>query len=262
MEAIPTASIAPSNTELHQFLATRQLPFWSDRFGLGIPLVAESHVAAFYPLNWLFYTLCKVSVAYRLAMWLHYLFLTAATYAYARFLQVSAHGAALAAIAFTLCGFQAIHSSHEPFYHALPYLPLGLLLGEWYMAEGRMLGLVLLACAWGTQLTLGHFQLQMWTAGLVLLLGLWCALFDARPWHRLGLLVLGLLWGAAMASVQLAASWELARFVGSTERSFSELAFFGFPPAHWAELAIPGFARGIPGGPEATYWYCARNLGL
>ena len=73
--------------------------------------------------------------------------------------------------------------------------------------------------------------------------------------------MLGLLWGAAMASVQLAASWELARFVGSTERSFSELAFFGFPPAHWAELAIPGFARGIPGGPEATYWYALGTSG-
>jgi hypothetical protein len=73
--------------------------------------------------------------------------------------------------------------------------------------------------------------------------------------------MLGLLWGAAMACVQLAASWELARFVGSTERSFSELAFFGFPPAHWAELAIPGFARGIPGGPEATYWYALGTSG-
>jgi hypothetical protein len=257
----PDRLYRPLKEELHRFLAAGQLPFWSGRFGLGIPLVAESHVAAFYPLNWVFYTFCNISVAYRLAMWLHYLFLAGATYAYARFLKISAHGAALAAIAFTLCGFQAIHSSHEPFYHALPYLPLALLLGEWYMAEGRILALVLIACAWGTQLTLGHFQLQMWTASLVLLVGLWRAWFDGRPWQRLGLLMLGLLWGAAMASVQLAASWELARFVGSTERSFSELAFFGFPPAHWAELAIPGFARGIPGGPDATYWYALGTSG-
>ena len=86
----PDRLYRPLKEELHRFLAAGRLPFWSGRFGLGIPLVAESHVAAFYPLNWLFYTFCNVSVAYRLAMWLHYLFLTAATYAYARFLQVSA----------------------------------------------------------------------------------------------------------------------------------------------------------------------------
>jgi hypothetical protein len=64
-----------------------------------------------------------------------------------------------------------------------------------------------------------------------------------------------------MAAVQLRASWELAGFVGYTHRSFAELAFFGFPPAHWAELAIPGYLRGIPGGPEATYWYSLGTSG-
>ena len=40
-------------------------------FGLGVPLAAESHVAAFYPPNWLFYRLWDVATAYRLTMWLH-----------------------------------------------------------------------------------------------------------------------------------------------------------------------------------------------
>ena len=158
--------------------------------GLGIPLLAESHVAALYPVNWLLYGLLNVSAAYRLAMWLHYVLLALTTYAYSRFLQISPRGAAIAAIGFTFCGFQAIHSSHEPFYHALPYIPLALLLAEWYLASGRFLGLILLACAWGLQLTLGHFQLQAWTAGLVLALGLWRAVADGRPWRRLlGLVV-------------------------------------------------------------------------
>src|SRR5208337_3184160 len=102
---------------------------------------------------------------------------------------------------------------------------------------------------------LGHFQLQLWTAALVLLLGTWRAARDGLPRRRVLGLILALGWGAALASVQLLASWELARFVGFTHRSFSELAFFAFPPAHWAELAIPGFLRGIPSGPEAPYWY-------
>src|SRR4051794_26904681 len=154
----PDRLYRPLKQELLRDMTEGRLPFWSSRFGLGIPLVAESHVAAFYPLNWILYASCEVPLAYRLGMWLHYVSLTAATYAYARYLKVSSHGAALAAIAFTFCGFQAIHSSHEPFYYVLPYLPLALLLGEWYLAKGRIIALVLLACAWGAQLTLGHFQ--------------------------------------------------------------------------------------------------------
>ena len=251
----PDRLYRPLKEEFARFLARGQLPLWSDRFGLGIPLLAESHVAAFYPPNWLIYSIAGISTAYRMAMWLHYLFLAAATYAYARFLRISPHGAAIAALAFTFCGFQAIHSTHEPFYHALPYLTLAVLVAEWYLCTGRLLGIILLAVTWGAQLTLGHFQLQMWTAALVLLLGTWRAARDGLPRRRVLGLILALGWGAALASVQLLSSWELARFVGFTHRSFSELAFFAFPPAHWAELAIPGFLRGIPSGPEAPYWY-------
>ena len=112
----PDRLYRPLKEEFARFLARGQLPLWSDRFGLGIPLLAESHVAAFYPPNWLIYSIAGISTAYRMAMWLHYLFLAAATYAYARFLRISPHGAAIAALAFTFCGFQAIHSTHEPLY--------------------------------------------------------------------------------------------------------------------------------------------------
>ena len=58
----------------------------------------------------------------------------------------------------------------------MPYLPLCLLLADRYATTGRLAWLAGLALAWGTQLTLGHFQIQMWTAGLVLLAGGWRAL--------------------------------------------------------------------------------------
>jgi hypothetical protein len=251
----PDRLYRPLKEEFTRFLTRGRLPLWSDRFGLGIPLLAESHVASCYPANWLIYSALGISTAYRMAMWLHYLLLTATSYAYARFLRISPRSGAIAALAFTFCGFQAIHSTHEPFYHALPYLCLSVLLAEWYVSTGRLLGITVLGITWGAQLTLGHFQLQLWTALLVLLLGTWRAVVDQRPWQRVFGLILALGWGAALAAVQIASSWELARFVGFTHRSFSELAFFAFPPAHWAELAIPGLLRGIPGGAEAPYWY-------
>ena len=136
----PDRLYRPLKSELARSLAMGKLPFWSERLGLGVPLVAESHVAAFYPLNVLLYRELDVSTAYRLSMWLHYVALVATTYGYARCLSISPWGSALSGVAFSLCGFQAIHSSHEPFYCVMPYLPLALGFAELYLASGRALG--------------------------------------------------------------------------------------------------------------------------
>ena len=71
----------PIKEELARALRAGEIPFWVDRFGVGVPLVAESHMAAFYPPNWLLYRVLPVSSAYRLSMWLHYVALAAVTYA-------------------------------------------------------------------------------------------------------------------------------------------------------------------------------------
>ncbi|APW60287.1 YfhO family protein [Paludisphaera borealis] len=257
----PDRLYRPIKAELARALAEGRLPFWTIHLGLGFPLVAESHAAAFYPPNWLLYRFLSVPAAYRLSMFLHYLLLVAATFAYARRLEIGPTGAAVAALSFGFCGFQSIHSSHEVFYHALAYLPLCLYLAEWFLAEGRGRGLVLLAIVYALQLSVGHFQIQSWTAGLVLLTGVWRLAGSPRLVGRVFGLLAALVWGGAIAAVQLGASWELARFVGFDRRSFADLAFFGFPPAHWVELFAPTLFRGIPGGPEASYWYSQGTTG-
>src|SRR5207237_6334815 len=92
---------------------------------------------ALYTLNWLVDRLWEVGTAYRLTMGLHSVAVAAATFAYARVLGLTRAGSALAAVSFALCGFQAIHTVHEPFYHVMPYLPLCLLLADRYAATGR-----------------------------------------------------------------------------------------------------------------------------
>jgi hypothetical protein len=163
----PELMYQPIKTELGRSLVEGRLPFWSDRFGLGVPLVAESHVAAFYPPNWLFYRLWDVETAYGLTMWVHWVALAAAAFAYARGLGIGQAGSALAALSFALCGFQAVHAVHEPFYHLMPYLPLCLVLADRFAATGRPAWLAGLAIAWGAQVTLGQFQIPMWPAS-------WC----------------------------------------------------------------------------------------
>jgi hypothetical protein len=258
----PDRIYRPIKAELARALREGRLPFWSDRLGLGVPLVAESHAAAFYPPNWLLYRALDVSLAYRLSMWLHFVGLAAATFAYARQVGETPWGASLAAVAFPLSGFLTVHASHEWAYQTLPYLPLCLLAAERYAATGRLAWLAALAMLWGVQITIGHFQVQSWTGLLALLAGGWRVLADRRPPGRLIGLALGLAWGLAAAAVQLVPTWELAQLVGQTRRTFAELAFYSYPPAHLAELAVPGLFRGLHGGPEAPYWFTEQTTGF
>lgn len=68
----PDGMYRPIKSELARALRTGRLPLWSDHIGVGITLVAESHAAAFYPLNRLLYGALSSPAAYRLAMWLHF----------------------------------------------------------------------------------------------------------------------------------------------------------------------------------------------
>jgi hypothetical protein len=257
----PDRIFRPIKSELARSLGQGRLPFWSERFGLGVPLVAESHVAAYYPPNLALYGVLEVSTAYRLAMWGHYAALVAATFAYARRLGIGPWGSAMAAVSFALCGFLTIHSSHEWAYQTLAYLPLCLLAADGFAGSGRPAWLAALGLAWGCQITIGHFQVQMWTGGLALLTGGWRVIAEGRPLRRLAGLAVGLAWGGAVAAAQLVPTWELAQLVGQTRRSFAELAFYSYPPGHWPELAIPGLFRWLRGGPEAAYWFGQQTTG-
>jgi Bacterial membrane protein YfhO len=257
----PDRLYRPLKSELARALADGRLPFWSMRFGLGVPLVAESHVAAFYPLNVLLYGFFDLSLAYRLSMWLHYVALAGTTYLFARGLGLSNWGSALAGVAFALCGFQAIHSSHEPFYSVMPYLPLALWITERYLGNGRILWLALLALCLGVQWSLGHFQIQTWTGGLVIVTALWRATLDRRAWGRALCVIAATAWGAMLAAVQLGLSWQLAGAVRQTGRLANDLTYYSYPPSHWFELVLPRLVRELRLGPEDPYWFGQQTWG-
>ena len=105
------------------------------------------------------------------------------------------------------CGPRAV--LHLDALHALC-----LLLGDWFVSTGQFRWLALLALAWGAQVTIGHFQIQMWTAGLVLTTGGWRVLHRRLPGTRWLALASGLGWGAAIAWAQLGLTWELTRLTG------------------------------------------------
>ena len=144
----------------------------------------------------------------------------------------------------------------------MPYLPLALLLADLFVGSGRPVWLVLLAITLGLQWTLGHFQIQMWTNGLVVLSGLWRSVAAGLPLRRVAGLMAAAAWGIAIAAVQLAPSWHLARSVGQMVRRVHDMAFFSYPPSHWIEPAIPFFFRGLRFGAEDPHFEALQTSGF
>jgi hypothetical protein len=67
--------------------------------------------------------------------------------------------------------------------------------------------------------------------------------------------------GAAIAAVQLVLSWTYAQWVGTTSRPLQDLMYYAYPPAHWAELAIPQLFQHVAGGPDGAYWAARATTG-
>ena len=103
----------------------------------------------------------------------------------------------------------------------------------------------------------------MWTAGLVLLSSLWRVWAAEGSWHppllKVAGLCLGLFWGAMIAWVQLQLTWELSSVTEFSRPSYL-LADFLFPPAHWAQFALPEVFLGHPRGAGDLYWSQYQTL--
>src|SRR5260370_6165258 len=97
-------------------------------------------------------------------------------------------------------GTRAARACPEPLYVELPYLPLAWMLAERYLVVGGFARLATLALALGAQVMVGHFQIQMWTCGLVLLTAFWRSATGAASWRRAAMLGMAVGWGLAIAS--------------------------------------------------------------
>ena len=109
---------------------------------------------------------------------------------------------------------------------------------------------------------LGHFQIQMWTGGLVVVTGSWRALAQAgTPPLKLARIIglfVGLGWGAAIACTQLVLTWELTNFAAFF-RPAQFLSNYLFPISHWAQFALPEVFLGRPDGAGEDYWHLHRT---
>ena len=135
-----------------------RLPLWNPYLFAGAPLLANSQVGVFYPLNWPLWllsgaTLTGAAATLHASVLLHVGLAAFTAYVLARRLGLSCGEAALAGLLYGGGGFIGVHVEHLNQLQGLAWLPLALLPGRDFPAERSF--------AWPSVLNLAAFTLML-----------------------------------------------------------------------------------------------------
>jgi hypothetical protein len=234
-------------------VAMRQahLPLWNPYLFLGVPFLANSQAAVFYPLHW---PLAWLPVAKQIAfsMALHVFLGGLFAYLYARrSLEVSRFSAFIGGLVFALGGFIGAQVEHVNQLNTAVWLPLLLLL--WDGRKNRR-NLALAGLTVGLMLLAGHTQ-----TAYICLFGWGVHIIATREgeessWQqgvrrlaaRLALYALVLAIGVGVAAVQLVPTLELS---GLSNRagglSYLEASSFSLRPHLLPYTLLPTFSENL-----------------
>lgn len=228
---------APLRPLVVEALRDLRLPLWNPHEGTGKPLFAEGLHAVLHPVSLLGAALAPESVD---ALLLGYLVAAAlGAFVLARGLGASPPAAAAAGLAFALSGYPVSMTGNLVFLAGLSTLP-------WVAAAARGAGagapwgVVATALAAGSAALAGDPQAALVGAGLGLALAA-----DAGGLAGAGRALGGLLAGALLGAVQLAATWELLPHTfRSLELGDFDRTRWPLAPGRLLEWVLPGLFRG------------------
>jgi hypothetical protein len=246
-------------------------PLWNPYLGAGTPLAANLQTAAFYPLNVLF-LLMPVERAFGWALALHVALAGLFAYYLGRTLGLGRFGALVTGLVYGLGGYLIAHWVFPSMVYAITWLPLLLALTEKVVRQSRSSRLAptaLLAAAIALQLLAGHAQTSFYSLLIVAAFALWRAIQQRgsgivrRAWP----VALAVLWGLALAAIQLLPTAELTAH-SQRAGTLADLQFaneLSFWPWRLITLLAPDFF-GNPARGEywahGTYWEEAAFVGV
>ncbi len=221
-------------------------------------------MGVFYPAHVILYRWLDTETAYVVSLVVHTLWGGLGTFWAARRLSISSAGSALAALAWSTCGFFLVHLAHQWGYTTGCWMPWAWGLtwcclssaGVFRTAAPFLLSVVLVL-----QVLPGHFQLAFMTQCGIILIVAWSAIerwagravralptssmplhFSVRGAGGVALAVAGVF---PLAAVQLWPTWRLAALAAS-RRDFEYLSGFASTPFHLVNLVAPGLFHRSP----------------
>src|SRR5262249_50055302 len=227
-----------------------ELPVWNNLWGYGFPGLAESQMGVYYPPHVFLYGWLDTETAYVASLVLHTFWGGLGTFWASTRMHVSPRGSALAAFAWTMCGFFLIHLAHPWGYTTGSWMPWAWGLA-WNIARGQGTRRtpLLLALVLTLQVLPGHFQLAFCTQVGVAILGLVAFLDPAARADRrhLGVVAVALAMLAVvpLGAMQLWPTFRLARLAAS-QRDYEYLSGFASTPVHLVSYVAPGLFQRSP----------------
>eukprot|EP00913_Durusdinium_trenchii_P010932 g10261.t1 len=236
----------PQKVYFAERLAAGEFPLWNRLAGHGYPLVAESQTGALYPCNVVLYRLFDVTTAYNIVQISHYVLTFLFTWMYARRFGQSNRAALFAAVAFTYSWFP-FRISLEWAVVSGAWLPAALWCTESLLQTRWWRYAILLACVLALQMLAGHFNLAFITQLLLAVYipgRLWFARrpvdADSSRSNTFLLCVAGILFGFALAAVQLLPTWELKKQSQRAEVGGAHNPGYGHTPIwYWSQAVAP-----------------------
>lgn len=242
-------------------LRVGRLPLWNPDLFMGAPLLANSQVGFFYPLNWPLWLLLPTPYAVSASIVLHVWIGACGGYALARrALRLSHGGAILAGALYALGGYFTAQVEHVNQAQGLAWLPWLLTaatdLPLWPAWRPLLRRAAVLGGLFGLMLLAGHTQ-TTFISGVAVVLWIGVQALAARPTagSRLaaiamraatgaGTLAVGVALAVLLAAVQLLPTLELT---GLSRRQgglpIEEALSFSLHPLLFARALLPGYGQ-------------------
>lgn len=261
----------PYWVEVARELRIGHLPVWNPYLFAGAPLLANSQVGVFYPLNWPFWLLfpalpARVTTAIHWSVVLHVVIAGLTLYGVLRRMGLSLWSAALGGLTYAGSGFVGTHVEHLNQLQALSWLPLLFMPGWTWTPRLRVRGSPLKLslphpasiAAMAMILLAGHTQMAFIAAVALFLWSLvlrvpfgrerderWPGVWW-RPLSGWALAVTPFFLAGVVAAVQLVPTLELARYSGrSGGLDWREAVSFSLAPWDIPRALLPPTLVGL-----------------
>jgi len=222
-----------------------RVPLWNPHQFCGAPFAANDQSAAYYPLNFVFYSLFEAPVAYTLLAWLHLFMAGAFAFLLLRRLHAGRAGALLGAVVFMFNGCYVAWMEKASPQAAMTWTPLVFLFAV-DAIEGRSRPSAwLCAIAAAIQLTAGHLQYSVYclfAVGAYAVVNFFVRIRDPKTRRAVVYMLLVVFLAApAIAAVHLLPVLEIAKFSTRVPMRFEAGLFPALDFKHAINLALPDF---------------------
>lgn len=230
----------PNRDYVFDILKKGSIPLWCDELALGFPIIAEGHIALFYPLNIICLFLPLV-LAINIFFIFHYFLAAYFTFLYCKEIKLDNFSSFIASLTFAFGGYLTGHSIHLNIVTTCSWFPFILLFVERGFRDNNKY-FILAGLIFGIQ-TLAYFpQISLYTAiAIFLYFTVRCLIFKV---YKFGGIFIIFAITFLISSIQIFPTYELVK---NSVRAEGVGDFFRgtFPLEYLKYIFFPNYQRKI-----------------